>query len=102
VVDETGFIKKGTHSAGVTRQYTGTTGKTDKCRLGVFLAYASCWGQALVGRELYLPAGWTEDRDRCQDARVPDEVGFATKPQLSVAMLARAQRAGVFAWMGDR
>ena len=95
VVDETGFVKKGVRSAGVQRQYTGTTGKIDNCQLGVFLAYASCRGRALIDRELYLPTGWTEDRDRCARAGVPAEVGFATKPQLGVAMLARAHAAGV-------
>ena len=77
------------------RQYTGTTGKVDNCQIGVFLAYASSRGRALVDRELYLPTAWTEDRPRCAHAGVPDEVGFATKPQLGIAMLARAHRAGV-------
>lgn len=95
VVDETGFVKKGTRSAGVQRQYTGTTGKIDNCQLGVFLAYASSRGRALVDRELYLPTSWTEDPGRCARADVPDGVGFATKPQLGVAMLARAWRAGL-------
>jgi SRSO17 transposase len=95
IIDETGFIKKGVRSAGVQRQYTGTTGKIDNCQLGVFLAYASTKGRALIDRELYLPTGWTEDRDRCAAAGIPDDVGFATKPQLGVAMLARARAAGV-------
>ena len=97
VVDDTGFIKKGVRSAGVARQYTGTTGKVDNCQIGVFLAYVSSTGRALVDRELYLPTSWTEDRDRCVRAGVPDEVGFATKPQLGVAMLERAHAAGVLA-----
>lgn len=97
VVDDTGFIKKGIRSAGVARQYTGTTGKVDNCQIGVFLAYASSKGRALVDRELYLPTAWTEDRDRCTRAGVPDEVGFATKPQLGIAMLDRAHRAGMLA-----
>ena len=95
VVDETGFIKKGVRSAGVARQYTGTTGKIDNCQVGVFLAYASCHGRALIDRELYLPTSWTEDRARCAAAGVPDAVGFATKPQLGLAMLERAHAAGV-------
>ena len=95
VVDETGFVKKGVRSAGVARQYTGTTGKIDNCQIGVFLAYASVRGRALVDRELYLPTGWTEDRVRCAGAGIPDEVGFATKPQLGVAMLTRAHTAGI-------
>ena len=95
IVDDTGFIKKGVRSAGVQRQYTGTSGKIDNCQLGVFLAYGSSRGRALVDRELYLPTSWTEDADRCAAAGVPAEVGFATKPQLALAMLARAHDAGV-------
>lgn len=95
VVDETGFTKKGTRSAGVARQYTGTTGKIDNCQLGVFVAYASSRGRALVDRELYLPRVWTDDPDRCHDAGIPDDVGFATKPQLAIDMLSRAYSAGV-------
>ena len=95
VVDDTGFIKKGVRSAGVARQYTGTSGKVDNCQIGVFLAYASDKGRALVDRELYLPTAWTEDRSRCARAGVPDEVGFQTKPQLGIAMLDRVHRAGV-------
>jgi SRSO17 transposase len=95
VVDETGFVKKGVRSAGVARQYTGTTGKIDNCQIGVFLAYASTRGRALIDRALYLPTAWTEDRARCTAAGIPDEVGFATKPQLGVAMLERAHTAGV-------
>jgi SRSO17 transposase len=95
VVDETGFIKKGVRSAGVARQYTGTSGKIDNCQVGVFLAYASCHGRAFIDRELYLPTSWTEDRARCAAAGVPDAVGFATKPQLGLAMLERAHAAGV-------
>lgn len=95
IVDDTGFIKKGVRSAGVQRQYTGTSGKIDNCQLGVFLAYASVRGRALVDRELYLPASWTEDADRCAAAGVPAEVEFATKPQLALDMLARAYDAEV-------
>ncbi len=96
-LDDTGFIKKGVRSAGVARQYTGTSGKVDNCQIGVFLAYASNKGRALVDRELYLPTSWTEDRARCTRAGIPDEVGFQTKPQLGIAMLERADRAGVLA-----
>jgi SRSO17 transposase len=95
VVDETGFLKKGTTSVGVQRQYSGTAGKVDNCQLGVFLAYASGRGRAFIDRELYLPKAWTEDRARCRAARVPDQVGFRTKPQLAQVMLGRALDAGV-------
>ena len=103
IVDETGFLKKGTRSAGVQRQYSGTAGRTENCQIGTFLAYASASGHALIDRELYLPASWTDDRDRCRAAGVPDEVGFATKPQQAQSMIDRAVQAGVpFAWVtGD-
>jgi SRSO17 transposase len=100
VVDETGFLKKGTTSVGVQRQYSGTAGKVDNCQLGVFLAYASPTGRAMIDRELYLPKRWTDDRARCTAARVPEEVGFRTKPQLARVMLERALDAGVpAAWV---
>ena len=100
VVDETGFIKKGTRSAGVQRQYSGTAGRVENCQLGVFLAYASPRGRALVDLELYLPKWWTEDRDRCREAGVPDDVQFASKPELARVMLERALDAGVpAAWV---
>ena len=100
IVDETGFIKKGTRSAGVARQYTGTTGKIDNCQIGVFLAYATSAGRALIDRELYLPRAWTDDRERARAAGIGDEVGFATKPELARSMLQRTLDAGVAAgWL---
>jgi SRSO17 transposase len=94
VGDETGFLKKGSMSAGVQRQYTGTAGRTENCQLGVFLTYVSVKGRALIDRELYVPASWTEDRDRCRDAGIGDEVEFATKPELARRMLERLLDAG--------
>jgi SRSO17 transposase len=94
VVDETGFLKKGTTSVGVQRQYSGTAGKVDNCQLGVFLAYASPRGRAMIDRELYLPESWTEDPERCRAARVPEQVGFRTKPELAQLMLQRAWTPG--------
>jgi len=100
VVDETGFLKKGTRSAGVQRQYSGTAGRVENCQLGVFLAYAGPRGRALIDRELYLPKSWTDDRDRCREAGVPDDVQFATKPDLARLMLGRALDSGVpAAWV---
>ena len=78
VIDETGFLKKGTKSAGVARQYSGTAGRIENCQIGVFLAYASPRGHAFLDRALYLPKAWTEDATR-REAGVPPEVGFATK-----------------------
>jgi SRSO17 transposase len=95
VVDETGFLKKGTTSVGVQRQYSGTAGKVENCQLGVFLAYASAKGRAMIDRELYLPERWTEDPERCEAARVPEGIGFRTKPELAQLMLERALDAGV-------
>src|SRR5215472_7963044 len=100
VVDETGFLKKGTKSAGVQRQYSGTAGRVENCQLGVFLAYAAPAGRALIDAELYLPRSWAGDRARCAEAGVPGEVGFATKPELARQMLGRALDAGVpAAWV---
>jgi SRSO17 transposase len=95
VLDETGFLKKGRHSAGVARQYSGTAGRVENCQIGVFLGYASRLGQALLDRELYLPQEWTADRERCRQAGIPEERRFATKPQLAQQMLARVLAAGV-------
>jgi SRSO17 transposase len=103
VLDETGFLKKGTHSAGVARQYSGTAGRIENCQIGVFLAYATSRGQTLLDRELYLPAEWTTDHPRCEAAGIPQERTFATKPALAVQMLERTRTAGVhLAWVtGD-
>lgn len=90
IVDDTGFLKKGTISAGVQRQYSGTAGRTENCQIGVFAAYASDRGRALVDRELYLPRSWTEDPDRCRAARIPADKPFATKPELARVMVRRA------------
>jgi SRSO17 transposase len=103
VVDETGFLKKGRHSVGVQRQYSGTAGRIENCQIGVFLAYASQRGRVLLDRELYLPKEWAEDRVRRQAVKVPEEVEFVTKPQLARKMIERAVTAQVpFAWLtGD-
>jgi SRSO17 transposase len=95
VLDETGFLKKGRHSAGVARQYSGTAGKIENCQIGVFLAYATKHGHTLLDRELYLPKEWTDDPERCKLAGIPEQRGFATKPALARQMLQRAFDAGV-------
>jgi SRSO17 transposase len=98
--DDTGFLKKGTKSAGVQRQYTGTAGRTENSQIGTFLAYASGRGRALIDRELYVPVSWTDDRERCRAAGIGDEVPFATKNEHFKWMLQRAIDAGVpFAWV---
>ena len=95
VIDETGFLKQGKASCGVARQYTGSAGKITNCQIGVFASYVSCHGHAFIDRELYLPKEWTDDAARLKAAHVPDEVGFATKPQIARRMIARALAAEV-------
>jgi SRSO17 transposase len=95
IVDETGFVKKGQHSAGVARQYSGTAGRIENCQVGVFLAYASRYGQALIDRRLYLPESWAKDRARCERAAIPAEVEFMTKPKMARAMIEATLEAGV-------
>ena len=99
IADDTGFLKKGTRSAGVQRQYSGTAGRTENCQVGVFLAYASRYGHALIDRELYLPQSWVQDPARCRAAGIPRETELVTKPRQAQAMITRAVAAGVpFAW----
>ena len=100
VVDETGFLKQGRASCGVARQYTGSAGKITNCQIGVFAAYVSSKGHALIDRALYLPKAWTDNRARRATAHVPEDVTFATKPQLARAMIERAIAADVpFVWV---
>jgi len=100
VVDETGFLKKGTKSVGVARQYSGTAGRTENCQVGVFLGYVSGRGRALLDRELYLPKEWADDAARRKAAGVPRGVRFATKLVLARRMAERAVAAGVpAAWV---
>src|SRR5690349_23732695 len=94
IADDTGFLKKGTRSAGVQRQYSGTAGRTENCQVGVFLAYASKYGHALIDRELYLPRSWTDDRERCRAAGIPREAELTPTPPPAPEMIARARAAG--------
>ena len=94
VVDETGFVKKGEHSAGVARQYSGAAGRIENSQVGVFVAYASRLGQALIDRRLYLPAVWASDANRRAKAHVPEEIVFATKIEMAREMIAVALEAG--------
>ena len=95
IVDETGFLKKGEQSVGVQRQYSGTAGGVENCRIGVFLAYHAPGGRTFLDRALYLPRSWTEDPERCQAAGVPETVRFATKLTLARQMIERALDAKV-------
>src|SRR5215212_1991560 len=100
VVDETGFLKQGKASCGVARQDTGSAGKITNCQIGVFAAYVSDKGHALIDRRLYLPQDWTQNPARLRAAHVPDEVGFTTKPRLALDMVEGAIAADVpFAWV---
>lgn len=100
IVDDTGFLKKGTVSAGVQRRYSGTADRTENCQIGVFHAYASAKGRALADRELYLARSWTEDPDQCRAARIPENRFFATKPELARAMAERARNSALpIAWV---
>ena len=95
VVDESGFIKKGKHSVGVKRQYSGTAGKVENCQIGTFLSYATTKGHVFLDRRLYLPEEWCNDSERRKGAKVPEDVVFQTKPKQGMAMLEHAWQAGV-------
>jgi len=90
VIDETGFLKQGKASCGVARQYTGSAGKITNCQIGVFASYVSRHGHAFIDRPLYLPQTWTDDPERMAAAHVPEDVRFATKPQIARKMIMRA------------
>jgi SRSO17 transposase len=90
VIDDTGFLKKGEHSVGVQRQYTGSAGKITNCQIGVSLTLATPQDHLPVDFELYLPESWTDVPARREEAKIPDDVEFKTKPQLALAMLRRA------------
>ena len=94
IFDETGFLKKGDKSVGGARQYSGTAGKVDNCQIAVLFGYRSPRGYGLLDRRLYLPKDWCEDPDRREQAQVPKEVVFRTKPQLAAQMLRSAIEAG--------
>jgi SRSO17 transposase len=95
IVDESGDVKKGEHTVGVQRQYSGTAGRIENAQVAVYLAYASRGGHALIDRELYLPRSWADDPARRAAAGVPEQVEFATKPALAMAMIARGVEAGL-------
>jgi len=100
VIDETGFLKQGQSSCGVGRQYTGSAGKITKCQIGVFAAYVSDKGCAFIDRKLYLPQEWINSPSRRAAAHMPDDIRFATKPQIAAEMIERALGAGVpFDWV---
>jgi SRSO17 transposase len=100
VADDTGFIKQGEKSCGVQRQYTGTLGKTCNCQIGVFLTYASSKGHTPFDRRLYIPQKWFDDKARCDEAGVPKDTEFQTKPRMAHEMIREATASGVpYMWV---
>ena len=97
IVDDTGFLKQGTHSVGVQRQYTGSAGQGANCQIGVSLSVSTRTAHLPIDFELYLPQSWTDDPDQRKEARIPDSVGFHTKPHLALLMMRRALADGVSA-----
>lgn len=95
IIDDTGFLKQGSHSVGVQRQYTGSAGKIANCQIGVSLSLATRSDHLPIDFELYLPTSWTDDAARRREARIPDDVVFKTKPELALEMLTRAHEAGL-------
>ncbi len=94
VVDETGDLKRGTHTVGVQRQYTGAAGRIENSQVAIYLVYAGARGHAAVDRELYIPRSWTCEPDRCRAAGLPEDTAFATKPELASRMIGRFLDAG--------
>jgi SRSO17 transposase len=95
IVDETGWLKQGEHSVGVAHQYCGAVGKSANCQVNVQVAITDGLVAVPVGARLYLPESWTKDRTRCREAGVPDEVEFATKPQIALDLIQEALGDGV-------
>jgi len=95
IIDDTGFLKKGTHSVGTKRQYTGTAGKVTNCQIGVSLSVATETEHVPIDFELYLPKEWSEDPARREEARIPEHVTFKTKPELAIEMIERAIKNGI-------
>lgn len=95
IIDDTGFLKQGSHSVGVQRQYTGSAGKVANCQIGVSLSVATRSEHIPIDFELYLPESWANDQERRREARIPESVSFQTKPDLALAMIRRAIAAGI-------
>ena len=95
IVDETGFVKKGTHSVGVARQYCGRVGKKENCQVAVSLSVATTTGSLPIAWRLYLPEEWASDPERRREADIPKEVQFQTKPQIALAQIRQAVEDGV-------
>src|SRR6201981_12187 len=90
IVDDTGFVKKGTHSVGVARQYCGQVGKQENCRVAVSLSVATEEASLPIAWRLYLPETWAKDRKRRKEAGIPKEIPFATKPTIALQQIRQA------------
>ncbi len=95
IIDDTGFPKKGKHSVGVARQYCGQLGKQDNCQIAVSLSIATQRGSLPIAWQLYVPKEWIDDRERARRAGIPDDLAFATKPQIALAQLRQAVASGI-------
>ena len=102
IIDESGFLKKGKKSAGVSRQWCGNAGKTENCQVAVYAALACDGHTALIDERLYLPDLWIKDAERCAAAGIPkNEIIFKTKHELALEMICKARKRGVrFSWIG--
>ena len=95
IVDDTGFVKKGTHSVGVARQYCGQIGKPENCRVAVSLSVATAKSSLPVAWRLYLPETWAKDPERRSKAAIPEDVRFQTKPQIALEQIRQAVDDGI-------
>jgi SRSO17 transposase len=87
IVDDTGFVKKGTHSVGVARQYCGQVGKQDNCRVAVSLSLSTMKASLPIAWRLYLPEAWSQDKERRKATGIPEEIGFQTKPEIALQQI---------------
>ena len=95
IIDDTGFPKQGKHSVGVARQYCGQLGKQDNCQVAVSLSLANEQFSVPIGYRLYLPKEWSVDLGRRERAKVPEDIEFATKPEIAMTLIDEAMAAGV-------
>jgi SRSO17 transposase len=93
VIDESGFVKQGTHSVGVQRQYCGRVGKRENWQVGVFLIGVTPAGSALLEQQLYLPEAWASDAARRDETSIPEDIVFRTKPQIGYGLFVIADLA---------
>lgn len=100
-VDESSIPKKGRKSVGVARQWCGRLGKVDNCQTGVYVSLVNGSSTTIIDAQLYLPAEWTDDRNRCKAAGIPEDIKFKTKSELALDMVHHAKSIGIrYAWVG--